>query len=845
MGRNRNKFKQNKDAAGVPGVKVPDTASEIKKKQQQMEEKLKRMYDNLDSLESAASKAKEAGTLKEKAYSHKKEKAKSGKVKRVEANFSAKDNKITENAPQTLSKTQKKKLKKKAKKAAEASAKVALAQKKSVHQNGQSTSGSSNKDKPKDAQKPQENGGIPTKKGKKDKKKDKQAQLSFSPEELSERKRRAKHPSPDPKRFENFQQSSDVSIEELDSDEDQTPATRFDGKVMKKGTDYDVVNDYQVNYGEHDEEDEYDEEDDFDEEGEDDMLDMSGEDGAVFAEIIDEDSGEELEFNGEEGGYEDEDEEGFGEDDEDEDEQALMEYDNDCEALFNNILRDGKDVSLYSNMDDDDEEEDDSGSDLDSLDEEDAEAALVVKTATPSGKAPVDFSTFPFSKSHHSVQNANSAFQWILGPCELQTFFKSIFEKKTLHVKRNDKKYYGNLFSTPALVDLIEKHCLEYGNNINIASYKNGVRTTLNGEGRVYPQTVQNHLQLKRSVQFVNPQTFDDNVWYLCEVLQELFCSFVGANTYLTPASSAGFAPHWDEIDAFILQLEGSKRWKVYGPEGKEDSLPRESSGNFTDAQMKHRKPLFDDVVHAGDLLYVPRGFIHQALTTNEHSFHITISVCRRNAFADMMEKLIPEVMEQLAEKSAHLRKSLPCNYLDMGGIADCEYPNDESYSEKLLMPFNMHIRNLAKLTRSFVDNGVDMMAREFMKTSLPPVLTPYERKYSVIGKKIDLLSQKPTFKWTKDTKIRLIRKHAQRLIFESADKAFIAHRMNNSRLYEGKPEQVIDIGPEMVAGFTNLVTAYPEYITVGDLECEAHGFDVALAQILYNACLILVDESK
>ena len=80
----------------------------------------------------------------------------------------------------------------------------------------------------------------------------------------------------------------------------------------------------------------------------------------------------------------------------------------------------------------------------------------------------------------------------------------------------------------------------------------------------------------------------------------------------MTPAGSSGFAPHWDDIDAFLLQVEGRKYWKVYAPESDSDELPRESSGNFTEADMRGRKPTFEGWLESGDLLYIPRGFIHQ-----------------------------------------------------------------------------------------------------------------------------------------------------------------------------------------------------------------------------------------
>lgn len=71
---------------------------------------------------------------------------------------------------------------------------------------------------------------------------------------------------------------------------------------------------------------------------------------------------------------------------------------------------------------------------------------------------------------------------------------------------------------------------LRYGENVNIANYKEGVRTSHNLEGRVYAGAVRAFLERGMSVQCVNPQSYDKNLHYICEVLSELFNCFVGAN---------------------------------------------------------------------------------------------------------------------------------------------------------------------------------------------------------------------------------------------------------------------------------------------------------------------------
>lgn len=78
----------------------------------------------------------------------------------------------------------------------------------------------------------------------------------------------------------------------------------------------------------------------------------------------------------------------------------------------------------------------------------------------------------------------------------------------------------------------------------------------------------------------------------------------------MTPKGTQGFAPHYDDIEAFVLQLEGRKRWRVYQPLNDESTLPRYSSENFNQDDLP--KPIYDCILEQGDMLYFPRGFVHQ-----------------------------------------------------------------------------------------------------------------------------------------------------------------------------------------------------------------------------------------
>ena len=101
----------------------------------------------------------------------------------------------------------------------------------------------------------------------------------------------------------------------------------------------------------------------------------------------------------------------------------------------------------------------------------------------------------------------------------------------------------------------------------------------------------------------------------------------VQVNAYLSPAAARGLDLHFDYHDVFVVQLGGSKRWRVWEP------LPRSVNpvkGAHTIAKPRFDElgePLLDLTLRAGDCLYLPRGYPHSAETTDAASEHLTIGL--------------------------------------------------------------------------------------------------------------------------------------------------------------------------------------------------------------------------
>ena len=108
-----------------------------------------------------------------------------------------------------------------------------------------------------------------------------------------------------------------------------------------------------------------------------------------------------------------------------------------------------------------------------------------------------------------------------------------------------------------------------------------------------------------------------------CRALEaELGCG-VQANSYYTPCRSQGFAVHHDTHDVFVLQVAGEKHWRMYDPVLE---LPLKAQ-RWSSSLGEAGRPVLELTLRAGDTLYLPRGWLHDALTSDTDSLHITVGV--------------------------------------------------------------------------------------------------------------------------------------------------------------------------------------------------------------------------
>ena len=240
----------------------------------------------------------------------------------------------------------------------------------------------------------------------------------------------------------------------------------------------------------------------------------------------------------------------------------------------------------------------------------------------------------------------------LLAPFSPETFFAEYWGRRPLHIARNQKEVFASLFSSHAVEQLLLVGAAVAG-RVHFITGDGGYQPTqglFRADGTIDP--------VKAMARFSQGATIVVNglrmVWpalsNMCWRIESTLGHPVEVNSYLTPRAAQGFPVHADPHDVLVLQIEGTKHWRLY-QRSIADPLVAQLS-----AAGRPTECLAEVELKPGDVLYVPSGFPHEALTTaRQSSLHLTVGI-HRFRWLD----LAIQALKDAAASESWLREAIP-----------------------------------------------------------------------------------------------------------------------------------------------------------------------------------------
>ncbi len=245
---------------------------------------------------------------------------------------------------------------------------------------------------------------------------------------------------------------------------------------------------------------------------------------------------------------------------------------------------------------------------------------------------------------------------YLIGAERVPDFFARIYENEALVVHHTQPARFEGLISIDAVDRLVTNIDLREG-QLDLADASRRLMRSdyLDPSGYVDRGAVADHHRGGATIILQQAHQLEPSLGRFCRALEHIFSAHVQTNLYLTPPNAQGFKTHYDNHCVLVLQIAGEKAWRLYEKpvdtpfRGEEFEL-----GKYEPGELKQ-----EFVLKAGDCAYVPRGLMHDAMTSgSEASLHVTVGLITRT-WADLMLEAVSEV----ALRTPALRRSLPAGY--------------------------------------------------------------------------------------------------------------------------------------------------------------------------------------
>lgn len=236
------------------------------------------------------------------------------------------------------------------------------------------------------------------------------------------------------------------------------------------------------------------------------------------------------------------------------------------------------------------------------------------------------------------MQNRLVTFADLLCPFSENRFFDEVHDKRPLHIQAESADKFASVMSWPILNRILNMTAIWSPESLQLVldretilaeAYCREAVDRTNAEA-LQPDTEKVKSLLRRGASLVanDIDTLTPQLAATADIFEHALGGKVQSNLYYSGRQRQAFDTHFDTHEVFALHVEGEKTWRIY--EGRVDRPIAHPAYKSLDRAYHdaHKGPVNMEVaMRPGDLLYIPRGYYHDALATSSGAIHIAFGI--------------------------------------------------------------------------------------------------------------------------------------------------------------------------------------------------------------------------
>lgn len=254
----------------------------------------------------------------------------------------------------------------------------------------------------------------------------------------------------------------------------------------------------------------------------------------------------------------------------------------------------------------------------------------------------------------------------VLSPIDKDTFFERYWEREPFVIKRDQPDYFEDIISLNIIDKILSRRDIFYpvvrvfhdGFTVPPKEFTNSwVYGFSEFEGMIDTHKLYQLYLHGATINFRVLERFYEPLMILCRGMELQLGSGADVSVFLTPKDSGhNLQPHYDAVEAFILQAGGRKRWRVWRNTIELPLAQQEYSPYAVDVSEDNL--IGEYTLDSGDTLYVPRGLTHDAITIDSYSLHATVGITTVCWF-NLISKLTADTLKKLQD-NLNYQRALP-----------------------------------------------------------------------------------------------------------------------------------------------------------------------------------------